>query len=58
MSVAGAINFADIKEYSLYPMNSKYAFSFDGKEQIRGDYHNIYVRLRRDVRAGKENCAC
>jgi hypothetical protein len=50
--VVGALMYMDIKTYALYPTAYQYSFSINGKDQIKGDFHNIYVRLRREPRSG------
>ena len=53
ISIAGLVNFYDVKILALFPVSNEYSFSYGSKEHIRADKHNIYVRLRRDHRSGK-----
>jgi hypothetical protein len=53
ISIAGMVNFSDFKTLVIYPLSNEYSYSYGSKQHIKGDKHNIYVRLRRDHRPGK-----
>ncbi len=53
ISIAGMINFSDVKTLAIFPLSNEYSYSYGSKQHIRADKHNIYVRLRRDHRPGK-----
>ncbi|KAJ1561301.1 hypothetical protein HK405_004327 [Cladochytrium tenue] len=55
ISLAAIWTYKDRRWYRLYPALLEYSFAYNSKEEIRGDYYNIYVRLRREVRSGSAN---
>ena len=47
ISIAGLINYSEYKNYAIFPGKLLYSFSYDEEEQVKGPYHNIYIRLRK-----------
>ncbi|KAJ3417219.1 Exocyst complex component 5 [Chytridiales sp. JEL 0842] len=52
VSLAGIWNYKDTRYYTLYPSLKEYSFAHNKKVHVRGDYYNIYIRLRKEVRSG------
>ncbi|KAJ3387842.1 hypothetical protein HDU84_000446 [Entophlyctis sp. JEL0112] len=54
VSLASIWTYKDTRYYTLRPKLKEYVFSHNKTVVIRGQYYNIYIRLRREVRSGEQ----
>ncbi|KAI9352723.1 hypothetical protein BDR26DRAFT_849752 [Obelidium mucronatum] len=54
VSLAAVWNYKDTRFYILKPKQKEYIFSHNDTIHVRGQYYNIYIRLRREVRSGSK----
>ncbi|KAI9354605.1 hypothetical protein DFJ73DRAFT_827151 [Zopfochytrium polystomum] len=52
VSLAAIWNYKDTRHYMLFPTLKQYAFTNGSNVRVRGEYYNIYIRLRKEVRSG------
>ncbi|KAI9145197.1 hypothetical protein BKA69DRAFT_547094 [Paraphysoderma sedebokerense] len=55
ISLAGIYNYRAQRIYTLYPKLLEYSLSHDNKLHVSGNYHNVYIRLRREIRGGSRS---
>ncbi|ORY48280.1 hypothetical protein BCR33DRAFT_714667 [Rhizoclosmatium globosum] len=54
VSIASIWNYKETRYYTLRPKSREYLFSHNKTVHVHGQYYNIYIRLRCEVRSGSK----